>query len=71
MENVTVQHTNALGEHAHSIKETAEQSQRTKERLDFHVTFVKGAMWVLVPLGTMATFILSQAKDWLTHALSK
>jgi hypothetical protein len=71
LESVTVQHTNTLGEHAHSIKETAEQSQQTKERLDFHVNFVKGVLWVLVPVGTVLAFILSQAKELIAHTLSK
>ena len=71
LESVTVQHTNALGEHAQAIKTSADLSQKTKERLDFHVTFVKGVMWVLVPVGTVLTFLLSQAKDLIAHALSK
>ncbi len=71
LESVTVQHTNTLGEHAQSIKGMAEQSQKTKERLDFHVNFVKGAMWVLVPIGTILAFILSQAKELIAHTLSK
>jgi len=71
LESVTVQHTNALGEHAQAIKTSADQVQKTKERLDFYQTFAKGVMWVLVPLCTALTFVLSQAKDLITHALSK
>ena len=71
LENVTVQHTNTLGEHAHSLKETADLSLKTKDRLDYHITFIKGAMWVIVPLTTVITFMVVQAKSLIWNALTK
>lgn len=71
LESVTVQHTNTLAEHTHAVKETQELSQKVKERLDFYQTFVKGVLWVLVPLCTVLTFILTQAKDLIASTLSK
>ena len=71
LETVTVQHTNTLGEHASAIKDSTDRLQKTKETLDFYQTFLRGVMWVLVPLTTLAAYVLTQAKGLLWGILAK